>query len=63
MIARVRSVWLSKPEVVKPARQDECLRLFRSTPNNFEFVHNTVTDSFQSAEWISDASHVKMNEG
>jgi hypothetical protein len=54
---------LSKPDVVKPVKNDECLRLFLNTPEDFQFFHNAAIKTLQSAEWLGGISDEDMNEG
>lgn len=54
---------LSKPDVVKPVKNDECLRLFLNTPEDFQYFHNAVINSLQSTEWIDGTPDEEMTEG
>lgn len=53
---------LSKPDVVKPVKTDECLRLFLNTSEDFQFFHNAVTKNLQSAEWLGGSLEGELDE-
>ena len=46
---------LSKPDDVKPVGNEECVRLFLNTADDFQFFHDAVTVKLQSSEWLGGA--------
>jgi hypothetical protein len=51
---------LSDPEVVKPVKEGQCLRLFLETDNDFKFFHDAATEKLQSSAWLGVASEDEM---
>jgi hypothetical protein len=47
---------LADPSHVKPVKNKECLRLFLTACDEFQFFHKAVTAELQSRKWI-EASH------
>lgn len=53
---------LSDPEVVKPVKDGQCLRLFLDSAADFQFFHNSATQQLQSAQWLGGTSDQGMEE-
>ena len=46
---------LSRPDAVKPVKNEACVRLFLHTAEDFQFFHDAVTEQLQSIKWLSGA--------
>jgi len=53
---------LSDPNVVKPVKSGECLRLFLSTPDDFQFFHDSATEKLQTSEWLGGSPEEEIEE-
>jgi hypothetical protein len=53
---------LSKPDGVKPIKNEECVRLFLHTTDDFQFFHDAVTEKLQSIKWLSGAPEEDQEE-
>lgn len=53
---------MSDPEVVKPVKDGQCLRLFLDTAADFQFFHNSATQKLHSAEWHGGMSDEGIEE-
>jgi hypothetical protein len=53
---------LSQPDEVKPVRNEECVRLFLYTAEDFQFFHNAVTETLQSIKWLGGAPEDDQEE-
>ena len=53
---------LSKPDDVKPVKNEECLRLFLITADDFQFFHDAVTEKLQSSEWLGGSPEEELEE-
>ena len=53
---------LSEPEDVKPVKNGECLRLFLSTGEDFQFFHDAATTKLQSREWLGGLPEEELEE-
>jgi len=53
---------LSDPEVVKPVKDGQCLRLFLETANDFQFFHDAATQKLQSTAWHGGTADDGMDE-
>ena len=55
---------LSDPEVVKPVKDGQCLRLFLDSAADFRFFHNAATQQLQlqSIEWHGGTTDESMDE-
>ena len=53
---------LSKPDDVKPVENEECLRLFLNTADDFQFFHDAATEKLQSSKWLGRAPEEELEE-
>ena len=53
---------LSKPDDVKPVKNEECLRLFLNTADDFQFFHDAATEKLQSSEWLGGSPEEELEE-
>jgi len=53
---------LSDPDVVKPVKDGECLRLFLSTAEDFRFFRDAVTERLVKAKWLGGPPEDDMGE-
>lgn len=42
---------MSDPDVVKPVKDEQCLRLFLDSAADFQFFHDAATQTLQSIDW------------
>lgn len=47
---------LNKPEVVKPVKAGQCLRMFLDSAADFQFFHEAATQKLQSVDWHDGTS-------
>ena len=53
---------MSTPDDVKPVKNNQRLRFFLTTEDDFHFFHNSVTEKLESTEWVESASEEEMDD-
>jgi len=53
---------VSDSDSVKPVKNEECLRLFLNTADDFQNFHDAATETLQSTEWLSGSPEEELIE-
>lgn len=53
---------MSDPEVVRPVKDGQCLRLFLDSAGDFQFFHDSATQQLQSVEWLGGVPDEELDE-